>query len=908
MGLLWAGTSAYIAGVVKSTDSDQGLKDVIVQISELDLVQRTGAGGAFLFERVPAGSYTLVFLAPGYGKTILLNVQVAAGQTWYDVIYLQKSRQEGQRYYIGGIEVTADRELLPDEAATTTRISSGEIEHLQASSLGDVLELIPGQKFTNPGLENVKQIGLRQTPTTDEADRNASLGTQILVDGVPLSNNANMQIETDLNDGSRYRVTANAGIDLRRIAADNIQSIEIVRGIPSAKYGDLTAGAVKVNTRSGHTPWRSKYKYNPRTQELNLSGGYGWPNTEANFNLNYARSLRDIRVSGDSFSRVAGQLNLVSRLAEDKLNWTNRFYYTRTLDEQDIRQGDLNQTERYNRDSEGRLVSHLIYRTSELRELSALFSVNRNNQDSYIGRLVSRDLTFISPALEEGPHEGYFRAFYPSRLWVKGQAWNMFGQFNYRDSYLHRGILHKLQAGLDWRYEMNNGQGREFDPLYPPRSSANEGDRPRPYDDIPAIAQLSLYTEDEISGHLWRDFSLQLGARLDMPGFNGFSLNSGTRFIQSDFGYYFNPRVNFVYFLSSGTQMRLGYGQNVKAPTMSMVYPNPVYFDVIDSMRIDSTAGYDDSFAIINTHIIDRTNTTLKAMRQTKYEISLDQKIGIWGISLTGFYERMRDGFETAAWRVVSLSKYQYPNWPQTLPAIPGERVLLNYGQAINSVQSIYKGAELSVVTKRIEALNTTLRVDAAYHYSKSWNRKNHFEYGGLQTVAGFDEPIIPFWNRTGLQSEQLILHYRFDTLIKPLGLWFTLNVQQVALEKDRYTGLTDSLAVGYYTQDGIRHVIEPQHRNDEAYSSIRRVRPDYLYKSEDRPDLWLLNLRVSKELWQGSEVSFFVNNMFNSRPLYQRQRVPQGALSYVKRNPEIFYGIEFSTVFDDFVDYVRRF
>ena len=576
---LLAQDSGYIAGVIQSSETGKGIPNVLIRIQELDISTRSDRKGEFLFEKVLTGTYTLIFMSPGYGRTILLNVDVQKNQTWYDVIYLQKNAGEGQRFYIGGIEVTADRELLPEKPSTTTNISSGEIEHIQASSLGDALELIPGQKFSNPGLENVKQIEIRQLSTTDDADRNAALGTQILIDGVPLSNNANMQIDTDLNDGATYRVTANSGIDLRQVPADNIESIEVIRGIPGAKYGDLSSGAVVVKTKSGYTPYRVKYKYNPRNREYNFAGGYPWQNHKLNFNMNYAKSLRNIRVPGDSYSRIGGQLNLFSDFFSAKLNWANRLYFIRTFDEQELRKGDINKTERYNRSYQLRYSTKAAYSFKEKQKISALFSVHMNRQDSYIKRIVSRDIGVIGTSMESGIGQGIFVQNYTSKLWVKGRAWNLFSQIDYDNQFIVGSIYHKWNIGFTGRYELNDGQGRIFDPKLPPRSSANEGDRPRSYSAIPGLSQYSIYAEDELSGHLWRDFSLQLGARLDLFGFKGLDKEG----IHTDHGIFLNPRLNFVFYLTPHTQIRAGYGRTAKSPTLSMLYPNPLYFDIMTS-------------------------------------------------------------------------------------------------------------------------------------------------------------------------------------------------------------------------------------------------------------------------------------------------------------------------------------
>ncbi len=904
----FAKNTGRIEGLVLNVQTGLGIPGVLVKITELDITSKTDSIGIYRFDSVPAGTYSISFLSTGYGRTVLLNVNIESGKKWTDQIFLERTAKEGENFYIGGIEVTAERELLPDKVATTTQISSGEIEHIQASSLGDVMELIPGQRFSNPGLENVKQLELRQISTVDEADRNASLGTQILMDEVPISNNANMQLDTRLNDGATYRITTNAGIDLRQIPAENISSIEVLRGIPPARYGDLTSGAVLVKTKSGYTPYRAKYKSNPRNKELNLSGGFTRNNHAMNFNVNYAKSLRDIRVDGDAYSRLAGQLNFESSFYDEKLTWTNRLYYTRSFDEQELRDGDINQTERYNRSYTSRYLSKLQYNWSKKKNLKALFSGSLNRQDSYYKSIISRDIGVIGTRMEPGTEEGYFVSSYTTRLNVNGREWNTFGQLEYENQNFMLKTLHQWQTGFTVRHEFNNGPGREFDPLYPPGLTDNEGDRPRSYDNVPGLTQIAFYGEDEITGHLFKDFSLQLGLRYDIFGLNGINLDGSGEVIQSDHGSYLNPRINFVYYLTGNTQFRLGYGKTAKAPPISMLYPNPVYFDIVDSMYYDP-ANEQNRLAVVITYIQDRTNEDLKAFTHSKYEVSLDQRIGFFGMSLTGFYERMHDGFELSGYNPIMFEKYSYPNWPDTDPAVARDTLILDYRTPINSVESITRGLELAVTSKKIPYINTTMRIDAAYHSTNSWWQDNYYDYSSTQRLdPNLGEKIIPFWKPISKQAEELIIHYRFDTVVKPLKLWFTLAVEQVAVEKDKYIGLEDSLAAGFVKSDGTIYMIPDEDMGNPEYESIRRTYADYYFITESKPNLWLVNLRVSKELWPGSELSFFVNNLFNSRLLYRRDRVPSGSLSYIRRNPEIFYGIEFSAVVDDFIDYIKRY
>jgi hypothetical protein len=900
-----------IAGKVIDVQKNSGIPRVLIRIEELDSIKYTGNEGLFEFRDIPEGSYTIILQATGYGRTIFLGLPVISNEVVYKQFYLQKSAEEGEKFYIGGIEVSAERELLPENAVTTTSITSGEIEHLQASSLGDVLELIPGQKFTNPGLEDVKQISLRQTPTDDEADRNAALGTQVVIDNIPLSNNANMQLDTKLNDGATYRITVNSGIDLRRVPAENIRSVEVIRGIPPAKYGDLSSGTILVNTASGYVPYRMKYKFNPRNKELNASGGHGWESMNVNFNFNYANSRRDIRISGDSYSRLAGQLNLENYFSEKKLFWGNRFYYIRTFDEQDVREGDLFATERYNRDYTARWNSELRYNWNSYKKLEAIFAATMDRQNSYYKKYISRDAGVISDRMTPGTQEGTFVSYYQTELQVKGRAWNLFGRLEY-NSRTHTGrFLHLWQSGLNIQYEFNNGPGRLFDPSRPPQVTDNEGDRPRRYDDIPGLGQYTLYVQDEIVGHIWRDFNLQLGLRLEMldPYRWNFDLLKGGKFpLESRYGTFLSPRINFIQYLGKNTQIRLGYGRNVKAPPLSMIYPNPVYFDVVDSMYYDPNVP-ENRLAIVTTYIYDRTNREIRAFSQDKYEASIDRKIGNVGFSLTGYSEKMHNGFELSGFIPVSFPQYNRPDWPALQPAIARDTLLLDYRQAINSVESRSRGLELAVTTKPIPLVNTILRIDAAYHHTKSWWQNNHFEYAStLRKDPYLQEEIRPFWNPVGSWSDNLIIHYRMDTMARSLGLWFTVAIQQVALERDKMQGLEDSLAVGYVKKDGTIYIIPEENRADPVYRGIRRPASSYLFITESFPNLWLINLRVSKSLWKGSEVSFFVNNMFNYQPLVSRDRVPEGAVSYLRRNPDIFYGMEFSMVIDDFIDVLGRY
>ena len=162
--------------------------------------------------QVPVGTYTVRVSFMGY-KTIEEKISFGASKT------LEKTFNMVLEYFeIGGIIVQADRELLPTDAETKTRISSGEIEHLQASNLSDVMQLTPGIRFENPGMAEKKQVGIRASSVSGDADDNEYFGAQIRVDNIPLSNNANLQIDTKTTTSSgQLLTTENSGLDMRQI-------------------------------------------------------------------------------------------------------------------------------------------------------------------------------------------------------------------------------------------------------------------------------------------------------------------------------------------------------------------------------------------------------------------------------------------------------------------------------------------------------------------------------------------------------------------------------------------------------------------------------------------------------------------------------------------------------------------
>ena len=189
-------------------------------------------------------------------------------------------------------------------------IGEDAIRHVQPKSLNDLLQLVPGNLIENPNLNNLGQAHIREI----EDDDNNALGTLVVVDGTPLSNESNLQVVSPSkfgansgmqSDGMSEQTTAGRGVDLRTVSAGNIESMEVIRGIPSVEYGNLTSGVVVVKTKAGHTPWEAKFQTDPNSKQVFAGKGFNLKRGgAANFSVDWSQSWADTRKHYMGYDRI----------------------------------------------------------------------------------------------------------------------------------------------------------------------------------------------------------------------------------------------------------------------------------------------------------------------------------------------------------------------------------------------------------------------------------------------------------------------------------------------------------------------------------------------------------------------------------------------------------------------------
>jgi len=823
------------------------------------------------------GEYTVQISYIGYEK-VSTRIVIHENRT-IDKSFVLKSTS----FEIGTIIVTAQSDFIPTTPETKTTVSASEIEHIQASSLNDVMKLTPGVETSNPTLNNVERAQIRSGD---------ALGTQIILDGIPISNNANMQIGIGQS-------SANSGIDLRSIPAENIKEVEIIRGIPSVLYGDLTDGLLLVKTSAiAETP-KAKIKYNPQLYEMNLSSGFALSDWVLNANFNVASSERDIRVQGDGYTRIAAQVSLEKD--DEDFNLKNIIYVTRAFDEYKEKPGYALREAWYNRDLNLKYTGNFSKFFNSFNKLSAKLSISYTRQKSYSQQLVSRDNIVISDRLDEGTQEG--RIVFGSYLGKKninGDVWNLYSDINYNYKFFTGDYLHGWIAGLTYRNDFNKGEGIIFDPLFPPSVSTTTP-RLRSYNDIPDYSILSFYSEDKITGEFFRPFTLQFGFRYEVyrpDGINLKGLSGKGDLIESRNGTFLNPRLTFSMNLTKDTQIRLGYGVTSKSPPLGMIFAQAKYYDIIDTVSVVNPQYPDSNFSLVSTFIRQQANENIKGYTQRKYEISVDQQFDFLGFSVTGYINKTTGMFQSFN-EPTRYYKRSFPNWPDQSNQLITRTYLDTYAQYSNNGWMTVEGIEASLTTKQIPVLNTVIKVDAAYIYEENGTKDGYY-FSSSRKVNSLDSiDAMPMYTSTVNYSKDLLINYRFEIQARSLGIWFTIHLQQKLIEISGRRRYDDTLAIGYFSAaDGIVRIPENE-RTDPKYSAIERTIQPYDLFEEDKPNKWLFNLKVSKSLWKGAAISFYVNNFLNNRPLYQSKRSSPSSPVYERRNPDIFYGIDLSTTFN---------
>lgn len=913
-----------VSGRVLVQGSDAPIGQAVVELPHSGLWAVADSHGNFSVRNVPAGRNVFTVSSLGF-VTTAVEVDVRGN---LDSLRL---RAPEDNLRLERVVVTA-REA-PNAMSTSRTIGSNAIDHLQMVNVSDVSTLLPGGKTVNPDLMKDNLFSLRGGGSTAG---NASFGTAVEVDGVRLSTNASLG---DMQ-----------GASTRGISSTNVESVEVLTGVPSAEYGDISSGVVRISTRKGKTPYTVVLTTNPRTKQISASKGFdlGHERGVVNANVEYTRATKNPASPYTSYARTGFGLNYRNTFANVLRFNAGVVANIGGMNSEDDPDADTGRWEQV-RDNAVRANASLKW----LLDRAWITAVDLNASLNFADNLARENTYHSSPTSAPAVHatqEGYFVAdmlpttYYATRC-VDSRQLNY--ALNLKASWVRNwgGVRGNAKLGVSWRADGNVGEGTYYDAP----ALAPNGYRPRPYTDIPYMHNLAAYAEQMLTVPLGQG-SLQLMAGLRAE-------KTFIRGSEYDRTQSLSPRLNLRYRITDFLTVRGGWGITEKLPSFNVLYPDPKYLDT----RVYSISyGADRSLYVFHTRPYSiRYNDQLRWQRNRNAEVGVELRIGQTELSLVGYFNRTKYPYELVgeyepfSYRQNSLPE-TYPDGTKfTMPANPLFRVDSQTGEMFvrdgddpsrgwimligadkrTFVKNTYQsngapvdrmGLEFVADFPEIRPLRTQLRLDGAYSYvnyvdqGDSWyypataSGGEFFPYAGIYAGNG-GTPTVTYNGRrthaldmnltatTRLPSIRMVVTVRLEAalvrrsqnLSRYDGGEYAFNVDEERnptggsiYQGGSYTGIWP---VAYVGLDGERRPFTDAERNDPAFRALLlRSANAYAYDPDGYDPYFSANLSITKEIGDHVSISFYANNFTNSRPFVRSYATGVKAVF----TPDFYYGL----------------
>lgn len=807
--------------------------------------------------------------------------------------------------------------------ATSSRISRNALDHIQATSLSDVMALLPGGITTNPTLGYAKQMYLRG----DASNANA-FGVSVIADGAPISNNANLQTMNPTVAGSTSVLgggaSPNGGTDLRLISTDNIASVDVIRGIPSVKYGDLLSGAVIIHSKAGHTPLRIRSKVNPHVFEVSAERGFKLNKHWGMLNLsgNYAYNVKDPVQSYLTYRRAnikaLHSLRVGNALTN---NLTMDFYYGA---DRRKRNPDDEITKKESRGDQWgvRFNTNGTWQANQswLNSLDYAASFSYTDKQSYDAEqqtaatapysMTTTDGAILSnrpgvdlfdksgkkitniPETEKDLYAMQLPSTYMGEYHIDGREVNFFAKLTGHLNKEWGRTRHHVIWGADFKADGNVGKGKTFSPTAPPYrnlSAVNSTFRPRPYSDIPFVRQFGLYAEENLR---WdggnRILQLTAGVRMDKV--------QNLRAVVA-------PRINASAEIIPGTFYLVGgYGITAKAPSVLFLYPEKAYFELVNYNDLSNDRIPEEKrLMMTTTRVFDAQNPDLKMATNEKAELGFDLKIKQAKLMVRAFQERLHDGYMMAP--TLNTFKHIYYDVYKRIKTNPLELqgsypIFAKYSTPTNHLQSVTRGVEFDLNLGRFDAIRTAFSMNGLWQRHQTYSSGYNF-FDQHSSPAPSKNTHVGIYDKgmTKDNSESLVTTLRTTHNIPEIGFVITLTAQAIWAESQWYDFKNHTMPVKYLSiDDGKVYDFKPElvDENDEnnPFNLLLRKTNEALYIKERYAPACTFNIHLTKELGETMRVSFFANNVVRHYTSVRSKRTPN---SLLVRNQPIYFGLELS-------------
>lgn len=908
-----------ISGKVVDAKTGEPVIGAAVNVEDTGIWAISDENGTFFLPDIRPGDYAVQFSCLGFVDKRLSFVVKK------DIPNLT-IKLDQNTLALNSVVVTAERDK--EGMNTSLKFGANALNHLQMSNVTDISALLPGGKTVNPDLTTDNAVSLRSGGL---AAGNAAFGTALEVDGVRVGNNASFG--------------AMSGTGTRNISTENVQSIEVITGVPSAEYGDLNSGMVRINTRKGLTPWNITFAVNPRTYQASASKGIDLMKNRGVLNVSaeWTRATQKLSSPYTSYTRrgfSASYSNTFKNVLKFEAGATGNIGGMNTKNDPDAYKGTWSKV----RDNVLRANTSLTWllRKSWITNLKLDASVNYNDnrsQDHAYGSSAS-----MLPAVHS-ELAGYYLAdrlpvSYFSDKVIDSKELDYAASLKYEWFKKSGKRLSKLKAGVQWKANGNVGEGE----YYKDPSVAANGYRPRPYSQYPFMHNVAAYIEEDYTFPIGKT-SLQISAGLRLD--NLFVKDTDYKNVSS-----LSPRFNAKWKISDNLSIRGGWGVSEKLPSFYILYPVQKYRDI---QTFGFSHGDASSYVYYTQPYKMLFNENLKWQKNYNAEFGIEAYFLRTSVSLVGFFNKTKNPYTYQ--NIYTPFSYNIMSVPSgyTVPDNPEIRVDSQTGQVYmrgsneefwtpmatkvtdktffesqmpGNGDDIYRtGAELIVDFPEIAPIRTKFRLDANYAYTHyidntlnwtyrtGWSHTSlsnrSYQYVGIYANGGesgtFNGKESHSMNAnltaiTHIPEARIVitcrlemsLLSRFRNLSRYQGREYAYNVNADGVESiggsiydsNNYTAIRP---VKYMDENGDVHDFTDKEASDPAFANLIIKSGNAYTFSQDGYGAYLsANLSVTKEIGDHVSLSFFANNFTNSRMYVTSKATGVSAIF----TPAFYYGL----------------
>jgi len=685
--------------------------------------------------------------------------------------------------------------------------------------------------------------------------------------------------------------------------------VEIVRGIPSAEYGNITSGVVNIRRTSRPTPFTARFKADGYSKLLSVGKGFGIADKGVvNADMGWLDARPDPRNRLESYRRLTASARYKSNLrasADHGFRFSLAADVTSTLDnaktDPDLNHGSIDEyRSSYIRAALSSEFNLSFYSLPWLQSLRLNASVSLESDITRRRKQVAPLRASVAPtSMEEGVHDGvYLLSEYIADYRCESLPLSAFVKLRASGGTFTGAMRHDFKYGLEWTMARNYGDGQLYELTRP--LSGGWTTRPRAYSEVPALHTLSFFLEDGAS------VAISANKLRIQAGLRGSTLPSLSSRFKMASKVYLDPRINLTWTFpgfvaaerSASVALSGAWGISSRMPTADYLYPQAHYADMVQ-LNYYNTADPDVGSRVnLRTYIEDATNYDLHPARNHKLEARLDFDLGQNRLSVTIFGERMSDGFRySRIYTPRSFTRYDASAiTPDLNPAsmdlstLPSETITVLDGmnKVENGTRIDTHGVEFQLVTARWRPLCTSLTVNGAWFRTIYSNSR--MLYSPVSDVVG-DRAVSDYYvglydTDDGRVNSRFNTNFTFDTQVLRHALTFTTSIQCMWTLSTRRLPLNGTPSA-YLATDGQLHPYTSASATDAMLRHLVVSYSDAQFRELTVPPAIYVNLKATKKIGKILSISAFVNRLFSYLPSYRAGDVT------VRRTSDAYFGME---------------